>query len=115
MDVIGHTFPTRKLKCKDLMTNLPEGQSHGQISRFTLTALEIHHGLFSKKGSEIFASSYSSLPHELKVTRNTMGRPGAAYSFQVLTSLDSIIHTEVPVKSGNNIFLTGLNPVNMPT
>ena len=49
MDVIGHTFPTRKFKCKDLMTNVPEGQSHGQIPGFTLTALETHHGLYLQK------------------------------------------------------------------
>ena len=97
------------------MTNLPEGQSHGQIPRFTLSPSDPTMGFMSKKGSEIFASSYSSLPHELKVTRSTMGQPGASYSLQVLTFLDSIIHTELPVKSGNNRFLTGLNPVNMPT
>ena len=49
MDVIGHTFPTRKFKCKDLMTNVPEGQSHGQIPGFTLTALETYHGLYLQK------------------------------------------------------------------
>ena len=77
---------------------------HSQPQRHTM-------GFISRKGSEIFTSSYSSLPYELKVTRSTMGRTGASYSFQVFISLDSIIHTEVKSLSRVRLFGTrGLQP-----